>query len=82
MIKLEPLISEKSTQATAQNRYTLRVNRRIKKSQIKKAIEEKFKVNVIGLETMVVKKKKNWKKVIVKLKKGQKIKGFGGQDET
>lgn len=78
---MKPIITEKSMKATAQNRYTFRVDRKTTKSQIKKAVEEKFKVNVVRVRTMNVKKKKRWKKAIVEIKKGQKIEDFGGKDE-
>lgn len=78
---MKPIITEKSMKATAQNRYTFRVDRKTTKSQIKKAVEEKFKVNVVRVRTMNVKKKKRWKKAIVEIKKGQKIEDFGGEHE-
>jgi len=76
---MKPVITEKSIQATAQNCYTFQVDKRAKKSQIKKAVEEKFKVNVVRIRTMNVGKKKKGKKAIVELKDGQKIEGFGGE---
>lgn len=81
-MKLKPLITEKSIKSVSQNNYTFKVKRQASKSQIKKAIEEKFKVNVIGIRTINVKKKKNWKKAIIEIKKGQKIEGFEGEHES
>jgi len=78
---MKPIITEKSMKATAQNRYTFRVDRKTTKGQIKKEVEEKFKVDVVRVRTMNVKKKKRWKKAIVEIKKGQKIEDFGGKDE-
>ena len=78
---MKPIITEKSMKATAQNRYTFRVDRKTTKGQIKKEVEEKFKVDVVKVRTMNVKKKKRWKKAIVEIKKGQKIEDFGGKDE-
>lgn len=78
---MKPVITEKSMAQTTQNSYTFQVARRASKSQIKKAVEEKFKVEVVGIRTMNVKKKTQWKKAIIELKKGQKIEGFGGEHE-
>jgi len=80
-MKLKPLITEKSIKSVSQNNYTFKVRRQVSKSQIKKTIEEEFKVDVIGIRTINVKKKKNWKKAIVEIKKGQKIEGFEGEHE-
>jgi len=89
----KPIITEKFMSKTAQDCYTFKVDRKSTKNQIGKAIEEKFKVNVIKVRTIVVKGKSrssgkrrkkvklgDWKKAIVKIKKGQKIEGFGGED--
>lgn len=59
------------------------------KPQLRKLIEKLFKVNVIDIKTSVVKgknkrslksrrmrKQSNWKKVMVKVKEGQKIESF------
>ncbi len=78
---MKPVVTEKSMEATTQNCYTFRVERKTAKSQIKKAVEEKYKVNVVGVRTINVKKKKRWKKAIVEIKKGQKIEDFGGEHE-
>lgn len=78
---MKPIITEKSMAAPAQNCYTFQVDRRTTKSQIKKTVEEKFKVDVVRVRTMNVEKKKRWKKAMVEIKKGQKIEGFGGESE-
>lgn len=75
----KPVVTEKSMEATAENCYTFKVDRKVAKNQIKKAVEDKFKVNVIKVRTINIKKKKKWKKAIVKIKEGQKIEGFGGE---
>lgn len=90
----KPIITEKSMNLVAQNCYTFKVDRRAAKGQIKKAVEEKFNVNVVRVGTAIVKGKSrlsgkrrkkvklgDWKKAIVEIKKGQKIEGFGGEDE-
>lgn len=91
---LAPLITEKSMSEAAKGKFTFKVAEASQKEQIKKAIEEKFKVNVVKVSTINVKGKKkragtkrteittsSWKKAIVKLKSGQKIGLFevGGQ---
>ena len=85
-IIISPIISEKSLQETALNRYTFKVNPKANKHQIKHAIEETFSVDVVKVRTikskLLVKKsrktKKNIKvkivkKAIVQLKPKQKI---------
>lgn len=85
-IIISPLISEKSIQDTAYDRYTFKVNPKANKYQIKQAIEEIFSVNVVKIRTIkskpLTKKsrklKKNItikinKKAIVQLKPKQKI---------
>lgn len=76
---IKPVVTEKSMKATAENCYTFKVDRKATKNQIKKAVEDKFKVNVIKVRTINIKKKKKRKKAIVKIKEGQKIEGFGGE---
>ena len=67
------------------NQYTRVAYRRATKPQIKKAVEELFKVKVIRVNTLNVRGKarrqrtaqagrdENWKKAIVTLKAGDKI---------
>lgn len=83
---IAPLISEKSTKDVTLGRFTFKVHKSASKRDIKKAIENKFKVNVVNVSTMIIKGKKKrygrrqieavggpWKKAIVALKEGQKI---------
>lgn len=83
---IKPVITEKSMSEVVFSRFTFHVHKESAKKDIKKAIEEKFKVNVEDIKTLVVKGKKRrsgkrrneilqsaWKKAIVKLKAGQKI---------
>jgi large subunit ribosomal protein L23 len=85
-IIISPLISEKSMDDAAKTKFTFRVNNGASKTQIKKAVETKFKVNVIGIKTLNMKgktkrfgqrrietKTSGFKKAIVMLKSGQKI---------
>lgn len=79
-------ISEKGAmQAEKFNQYTLVADRRANKIQIRKAVEELFKVKVVAVNTLNVRgkdRRKNtqhagrdvhWKKAIITLKKGEKI---------
>lgn len=83
-----PLISEKSTNLRAdQNKYIFKVDRKANKLQIKMAVEELFGVQVEDVTTMMMYgrpkrlgrfegRKPDWKKAIVKLKKGETIEFF------
>jgi large subunit ribosomal protein L23 len=83
-----PLVSEKSTNLRAdQNKYVFRVEKKANKLQIKRAVEELFKVRVEDVTTMVIHgrpkrlgrfegRRPDWKKAIVKLKKGEAIELF------
>ncbi len=83
---IAPIISEKSMSDAAKSKFTFRVSRRADKLSIKKEVEEKFKVNVLGVATITTKGKSSRtgtrrvevtkqprKKAIVTLKLGQKI---------
>lgn len=85
VIKSARLTEKGSIQADKHNQYTVVADRRATKPQIKRAVEELFKVKVTGLSTMQVRGKlrrqrthqagqaPSWKKAIVTLKKGDKI---------
>lgn len=85
-----PLITEKvmADQAEA-NTVAFEVDPRANKVEIKKAVEEIWKVKVEGVRTLVIRgktkrfgarmgKRKNWKKAYVALKAGEKIELFHG----
>jgi large subunit ribosomal protein L23 len=88
----KPLITEKGTQLReSSNRYVFRVDTGANKRQIKRAVEETFKVKVLDVRTanylgkprVVMNKsgrfvgtKKNWKKAFVTLAEGEKIDVF------
>ncbi|GAH95981.1 unnamed protein product, partial [marine sediment metagenome] len=79
-IILSPVVSEKGTQLLKDNKYLFKVSPTSGKVEIKKAVEELFKVKVDRVRTMWVKGKRkrsrgraivktpNWKKAIVRLK--------------
>ena len=84
-IIIAPVITEKSYHLNEKgNVYVFKVVKNANKNQIKKAIEEAFKVNVVKLNTSITKPKKRRvgrytgltnrsKKAIVTLKDGQTI---------
>ncbi|SPE59359.1 50S ribosomal protein L23 [Verrucomicrobia bacterium] len=79
-------LTEKGTrQRDSFNQYTVMANPRANKQEIRKAVQDLFKVKVIRVNTLNVRGKHrrqrtkqagqsaNWKKAIVTLKKGDKI---------
>ena len=78
------LLTEKSSQLQVHNRYVFEVDRRAAKPEIKRAIEEIFKVTVKDVRTMTVRGKlkrlgrfegmrPSWKKAVVTLAEGDTI---------
>ena len=78
------LITEKGTSLGAQNKYLFSVDRKANKVDIKRAVQEIYKVKVKSVNTMHVSGKKkrvrfkegktaSWKKAIVTLAPGQSI---------
>lgn len=85
-IIISPIITEKSMNDAAKGRFTFKVHKQAEKQQIRKVVENKFKVDVTDVATMIVKGKmkrtgkkrmekqsQGYKKAIVSLKTGQKI---------
>ena len=81
---ISPLVTEKSTNLSEQNKIIFKVNVKANKKNLKTNIEKIFKVNVtkiniINKKTLVKSsrgkkvKKKGYKKAIITLKKGQNI---------
>ena len=79
-----PVITEKATGLSEQNKVIFKVHENATKLTIKKNIEKIFKVNVIKINTINKKSKnkivrgklgvkKGFKKAVVTLKKGQSI---------
>ena len=84
-----PLITEKSTELAAQNKYAFEIAEGANKKMIKQAVETAFKVNVTGVNVITMKPKSRrvgrrivltspWKKAIVTIKAGDKIEFFEG----
>lgn len=88
-IIIKPIISEKSYDLAAEQKYTFEVDRRATKPEIRRAVEVIFDVNVLAVNTMNRKGKpkrqgwsqghrSSWKKAIVTLEEGQRIEAFEG----
>ena len=78
-----PILSEKTYAEIANKKYAFVVDKSANKSEIKKAVEEIFKVEVEKVTTMnydgkpkrqgvFAGKRADWKKAVVKLKEGSK----------
>ena len=81
---IHPIITEKATSLSENNKVVFKVRDDASKKTIKKNIEKIFKVNVIKVNTITKKSKskiirgkigykKGYKKALVTLKKGQNI---------
>ena len=81
---LSPIVTEKSTSLSEQNKIVFKVSNKSNKSILKKNIEKIFKVNVVKVNIInkqsrkkIIRGKKvkikGYKKAIVTLKKGQSI---------
>lgn len=89
-IPLKPVVSEKSyAQANSENKYAFLVPTNIGKIEMKKAVEAKYKVKVLNINSTIRPgklvtdwktrkrfRKSDMKKIIVTLKKGDKIDEF------
>jgi large subunit ribosomal protein L23 len=82
-IIIAQLVTEKSVTSRAGSRYAFRVNLDATKIDVKRAVEQYFKVKVLDVNTCHVRGKQRvgkrigrtatWKKAYVTLAKGQKI---------
>jgi large subunit ribosomal protein L23 len=88
-VLLRPVISEKSTELSGQNKYTFAVSTRSNKIDIRRAVEDRFGVKVANVRiiTMPAKEKgagyvgmkkrrglsSQWKKAIVTLAAGERM---------
>ena len=89
-VLIEPWITEAATQAAELNKYVFKVSGNSNKEQIKKAIEDLYKVTVLNVWTVnmpsktrtrgrIVGTKAGFKKAIVKVKEGESIDVFGNK---
>lgn len=88
-VLIRPIITEKSTLQTGQDKYVFEVDVRANKNQVKDAVELAFNVHVTGVNTMTMKGKPrrfgrrvtqrpDWKKAVVTLAEGDSIQLFEG----
>ena len=89
-ILLRPLITEKATRLSGENKYAFAVRSQANKPQIKEAVEKGFNVKVTGVNVMIMKGKPfrvrgnrmkhqpDWKKAVVTLAAGDKLELFEG----
>jgi len=89
-VLVRPLITEKATMLTGENKYAFQVDPRANKIQIRQAVEAGFDVQVTAVNVLNVKGKRrrsgrrspgkspDWKKAIVTLAQGDKIQLFEG----
>lgn len=91
-IIIKPIITERSMDDMAENKYTFAVDKKANKSEVKKAIETVFGVKVEKVNTMNMLgkikrqgansgRRPSWKKAIVKLTNdSKKIEFFEGME--
>ena len=83
-VLIGPIVSEKTTRASASNQYVFKVRTDSNKREIRAAVESMFGVKVETVTTSNVKGKKkifkgkvgqriDWKKAVVKVSEGQMI---------
>ena len=88
-IIVRPIITEKTSRQMELGQYTFEVLPKANKIEIRKAVEEVFKVKVVKVNTIQVRSKpkrmgaclgrsRSWKKAVVTLAKGEKIAFFEG----
>jgi len=86
-IIVRPIITEKSTSITESGKYTFEVQQGANKVEVKKAVEEIFKVNVVSVNIVNVRRKARRvgryegfrpavKKAVVTVAEGQTIDAF------
>ena len=85
-----PMVTEKSTTEKDQrNKLYFEVDRRANKIEIKQAVEQIFKVNVLDVATLSMRgklkrvgrhfsKSPDWEKAVVTIKAGQRVEFFEG----
>jgi large subunit ribosomal protein L23 len=88
-VLIRPVVSEKSYEQIAQNKYTFRVHKDAHKTQVRQAVEQLFDVKVLSVNIVKVQSKPKrrgvtrgtkpgWKKAVVQLKQGDSIEIFEG----
>jgi large subunit ribosomal protein L23 len=90
-VLIRPVVSEKSYALMGEGKYTFRVDDRAHKTQIARAVEEVFDVDVAAVRTSKVRAKpkrrglsrgrtRSWKKAVVQLAPGERIELFEGAE--
>ena len=85
----QPIVSEKSFASSDKDQYVFLVEKNATKIEVAQAVEKAFKVHVINVNTITVKgkvkrfgrvlgRRKDYKKAIVTIQKGEKIEDFKG----
>ena len=88
-IIVRPINKKKTSRMMELGQYTFEVLQKANKIEIRKAVEEVFKVKVVRVNTIQVRSKpkrmgaflgrsRSWKKAIITLAKGEKIAFFEG----
>ena len=88
-ILVRPIITEKNTMLSEQGKYAFEVLPNVNKIEIKRAVEEVFKVKVAAVNVIRVPGKqrrmgrtsgmtRSWKKAVVTLQPGERIELFQG----
>nr|YP_009313544.1 Ribosomal protein L23 [Galaxaura rugosa]SCW21798.1 Ribosomal protein L23 [Galaxaura rugosa] len=83
----KPLLTDKSTQLLEENQYCFKIQKNVRKPDIKQAIEYLFNVKVVSINIMNLPPKKHsvgkfigrkpiYKKAIIKIKDGNSINLF------
>lgn len=89
---IRPIVTEASMNRMADSKYTFEVAMHANKTEIKRAIQEIFKVKVASVNTLrmhgklrrqgrFVGRLPDWKKAVVTLQPGQKIPFFEGMSQ-
>jgi large subunit ribosomal protein L23 len=88
-VLVRPIITEKNTMLSEQGKYAFEVLPNVNKIEIKRAVEEVFKVKVAAVNVIRVPGKqrrmgrtsgmtRSWKKAVVTLQPGERIELFQG----
>jgi large subunit ribosomal protein L23 len=89
-VLIEPWITENATAMLELNKYVFKIAPKATKKEVKKAVEDLYKVKVIAVNTVKIPRKsktqgrtQGWKsgfkKAIITLKEGDKIEFFEGK---
>ncbi|MDP2859546.1 MAG: 50S ribosomal protein L23 [Bacillota bacterium] len=88
-ILIKPIVTEKTNLGMSKGRYVFMVKREANRTEIKRAVEEIFKVTVTSVNTANIMgkprrmgkyegKRPDYKKAVITLAEGQRIKLFEG----